>query len=64
MVYVILATFNFSYYKVIDNPKVYMFKTQLTIIASSCFVNTPWGPTFLLLVLPWRWYENEVSGMF
>ncbi len=60
----ILATFNFSCCRVIDNTTIYMFKTQVTIIASSCFVSTPWDPTFLLFVLPLRWFESEVSGTF
>jgi hypothetical protein len=41
-----------------------MFKTQVMINASFCFISTLWDPTFLLLVLSLRWSENEVSGMF
>ncbi len=49
---------------VINNPTVYMFKTQVITVASFCSISTPWGPTFLFLVLPLRWFKNEVSGMF
>jgi hypothetical protein len=64
LVYVTSTTFSFICYMVIDNLIVCMFKTQMTIVASSCFVNTPRGANFLLLVLPQRWYENEINAMF
>jgi hypothetical protein len=41
-----------------------MFKMQVTIFTSSCSIKTPWGPTFLLLVLELRWFKSEISGMF
>ncbi len=50
-----LATFSFNYC---------MFKTQMTIVASSYSISTPWGPIFLILIIPLRWFENEVNGMF
>jgi hypothetical protein len=56
--------FSFNYWRVIDNLVVYMFETQVIIVASFYFVNTPWGPIFLLLVLPLKWFESEVIGMF
>jgi hypothetical protein len=61
---VISVTFNFSCWKVTDSLAACMFETQMTIIISSYFASTFWGPIFLLLVLPLRWFENEVSGMF
>jgi hypothetical protein len=64
LVYVISATFSFSCWRVIDNPIVYMFEIQVIIVASFYFVSAPWGPTFLLLVLLLKWFENEVNGMF
>ncbi len=64
LVYVTLITFSFSYCIVIDNLAMCIFKTQTKIVISSNFASIFWGPSFLLLVLPLKWFENEVSGMF
>jgi hypothetical protein len=61
MVYVTSRTFNFSCCKVIHNLVVYMFKTQVTIFASSCLLVHLGVP---LLVLPLRWSKSEVNGTF
>jgi hypothetical protein len=61
---VILATFNFNYWRVINNPTVCMFKTQVTIASSSYSINTPWGPTFLLLVLLYLFIYLQLMHSF
>jgi hypothetical protein len=46
-----------------ESPHSYIFKSHAIIVSSSSFDNTPSGPTFLLLVFPYRWLENEVMNM-
>ncbi len=57
-------TFGLSYWKVMDKPTFCMFKIQMTNASSSFFVSTPCRPTFLVLVLPLRWFDSKVKRMF
>ncbi len=63
MVCATLTTFTFNCCRVTYNPIVCMFKTQVTIVASSYFINTPWECTFLFTVLPLKWSKSEFGGM-
>jgi hypothetical protein len=64
LVWVIFITFIFNYWMLIDNITFCIFRIQVTIISSFYFVNTPWGPTFLHLVIPFKWFESEVVNKF
>jgi len=64
LVWVNFATFNFNYCKLINNPTSYFAKTQTTTTWSSSFVSTHVDPSFLNVVLPYKWLNNEVKGMF
>ncbi len=58
------ATFIFNYCKLIDNPISCIDKTQATTIWSSFTINMLVSPSFLDLVLPYKWLHNEVRDMF
>jgi hypothetical protein len=44
-----------------ESPHSCIFKTYATIASFYSSVNTIGGPIFLLLVLPHRWLESEVT---
>lgn len=47
-----------------NRPTVYIFWTRVAIVSSFYFINTPWGPTFLIPILPLRWSKSKVNMMF
>ncbi len=47
-----------------NRPIVCMFWTQVVLISSFYFINTPWGPTFLIPILPSRWSKSKFNIMF
>jgi hypothetical protein len=63
-VYVISMTFVFIYARVIQRTHFYITKVHTNIITSSSFVSTFASLTFLNLVLPFKWLERELIGMF
>jgi hypothetical protein len=46
-----------------DNPHCCIPSVQATNIASSSSLNTPCGPCFLNIFLPFKWFETNVKGM-
>jgi hypothetical protein len=67
LVWATSATFIFNYYRVIDSPTFYITRVQAIIVFFFFFffcVSTLAGPHFLDLVLPFRWFDKEVQGMF
>ncbi len=64
LAWIIFATCIFNYCKVIDNPIYCVAKVQATTTSSSFFVSTFAGPHFLDLVLPFKWFNKKVHGMF
>ncbi len=63
-VYVISMTFVFIYARVIQKTHFYITKVHTNIITSSSFVSTFASLTFLNLVLPFKWLERKLIGMF
>jgi len=61
-----LCNFNYlnSSWRVMDKPTFCMFKIQVIIASSFGFISTPYKPIFLILVLPLRWCNSKVKGMF
>jgi hypothetical protein len=57
-------TFVFIYARVIQRMHFYIIKVHTNIITSFSFVNTFASLTFLNLVLPFKWLERELIGMF
>lgn len=55
--------FCFDCYKVMESITSCIPKTQATSVLSSSFVNTPYEPTFIELVLPFKWFKRKVHGM-
>jgi hypothetical protein len=47
----------------IDRPVFGITKIQVTIVASSFVVNTPFTLTFFVHVLPFKWLNKEFKGM-
>ncbi len=64
LVWIIFVTFIFNYCRVIDSPTFYIAKFQVTTTSSSFFVSTPPSPHFLDFVLPFKWFDKKVRGMF
>ncbi len=60
----ILTTFSLTYWRMMDKLVFCMFKILMTNLSSFCFVNTPWRPNFLVLVLPLRLFNSEVKRIF
>jgi len=56
--------FHFSCANVMLRPTFCMAKIHFTITWSSIINNTPTHPIFSILVLPFKWSENDVNGMF
>jgi hypothetical protein len=46
-----------------ESPHFYIFKTYAIIASSYSSVSTLGGPIFLLLIFPYRWLKNEVTGL-
>lgn len=57
-------TFVFIYTRVIQRMHSYITKIHTNIITSFSFVSTFASWTFKNLVLPFRWLERELIGMF
>jgi hypothetical protein len=57
-------TFVFIYARVIQKTHFYITKVHTNIITSSSFVSTFASLTFLNLVLPFKWLERKLIGMF
>lgn len=63
LVCVTSTTFNSSW-RVMDKPTFHAFKIQVTITSSLGFISTPCKLVFLILVLPLRWCNSKIIGMF
>ncbi len=64
LVWVRLTNFIFNCCSLIESPHSYIPRTHATIVTSSSFVNTHVGPIFMFLVIPFKWLEKELNGMF
>jgi len=64
LVWINFATFIFNCCRLINNPTSYIDKTQATTTWSFSTVSTPTSPSFLDLIFPYKWSNNEVRGMF
>ncbi len=63
LVWVIFATFNLSWCKVTLNPHFYIVKVHAITSTSSCSDNTPIGPIFLDLVLPFKLLDRIMKSI-
>jgi hypothetical protein len=64
LVWVIFATFIFNCCSVIDSPTFYIGRIQVNIVSFFYSMSTHVGPPFLDLVLPFKWFDRKVQGMF
>ncbi len=54
------GTFGFDYYEVMDNITSCISITWATSVLSSLSINIPYEPTFIELVLPFKWFKRKV----